>query len=424
MMLHKSKLTYRLFVKLVISSYIGAIILCSQSERLTIIPKFVGIIAVIIWVYYAVVGKDKFFFPLEFKALIFWMFLTGISCVFGMDQSAAFFKYITLLQVFLITFAFCNLIVWSKSLEFSMASFVFFVVISSVWVSLNIQSYSTSDGRVFGTLGNSNLFGLALLASLGILIYFIFSVKSLILKLLLSPVVLFCFNMLLETGSRKGVLGGIVLVILMFSGKLFFLSRSRQISKALAYLAIAFFGVVSAGTYIVSSKHYHRIERLFKAVEDDSMSGAGISERGRLDLIDRGVSQAFKDPVLGIGLDNFRNIDGGLMSSVGTYSHSNYIEIMVSTGLLGFLLFYLFHYFLLLKIFRLRKMAGINERSDLFFFVATVIIVHLMYDFAMVSYYEKVSWLVVSFVVVGVHSLLQEIKKSKVQRTTFKKSAL
>ena len=104
--------------------------------------------------------------------------------------------------------------------------------------------------------------------------------------------------------------------------------------------------------------------------------------------------------MLGVGIDNFRKVGTGqvLGTKVGTYSHSNYIEILVSTGFIGFLLYFAIYISIFKRIIRLRQRKLKGTEHNYLILVLSMFSMFVLYDFAMVSYYEKMSWLLLSVI--------------------------
>ena len=88
-----------------------------------------------------------------------------------------------------------------------------------------------------------------------------------------------------------------------------------------------------------NSSNAYRINSLLSAVVDKDIRKAEGSDRGRVLLYKKGLESLARNP-LGVGLGNFRNLkdESSLNRNVGTYAHSNYIEVSVSTGVIGFIL--------------------------------------------------------------------------------------
>ena len=69
-------------------------------------------------------------------------------------------------------------------------------------------------------------------------------------------------------------------------------------------------------------------------------------------MIDRGWKWFLKKPFLGYGLSNFSVLHRELFGWE-TYAHNNFIEILVSGGIVGFALYYSIYVYIFVKLWRL-----------------------------------------------------------------------
>lgn len=104
-----------------------------------------------------------------------------------------------------------------------------------------------------------------------------------------------------------------------------------------------------------------------------------------LSIIDRtnyfavGVHAIGRRPLTGWGLDCFRFLSG----SNGTYSHNNFIELLVSGGWPMLLLYYAPILMGIVRSFRSKKRTGSEN------ILLALVLIQLPLDFAMVSYYDR-----------------------------------
>jgi O-antigen ligase len=150
--------------------------------------------------------------------------------------------------------------------------------------------------------------------------------------------------------------------------------------------------------YIASSEHVSRIENAVSAARAGDISQADSSLEHRKNFIVLAAKQTAQHPILGVGLDNFRDIGVGFFRSIGTYSHSNYMEVMVSTGIPGLLLYCAMYVTVIVKCFAARTYYLGGDRVRLFAICAAIVLIVVVFDFAMVSYYEKPIWLLLAVI--------------------------
>lgn len=415
-MSHKTGKLNELVIHAALFVYVASIILFSYSEGKSYITKIVamGLVAVYIYTFYN--RKQPIPIAREWLILLLWVIVSLLSIFFAIDFNLAVSKFITILQVFIISFMIYSLVYSVRNANSILLSLLLTVLIVSLLAYSNPAAYADTDGRLKATFNNANLYGLVLLSSIIISLGYLFSAKYLIFRIVQLPLILFFFIMLLQTGSRKAILGLFIVVTLFVYFK-FREHIKRNVFVALLMLVVAVSAVAGGLYYLKDTSHFYRIQRVIDAFESKDISSAGESERGRLELYAKGLEVAMDNPVIGVGLDNFRRVDSGnvFSSDIGTYSHSNYIEVLVSTGIIGFVLYYSVYGLLLFRIYKLRKRNFSNRDKTSLIMVGSIFSMYILYDFAMVSYYEKVSWLIMALVL-SVVGILENKKLDKVEK--------
>ncbi|NLE04471.1 MAG: hypothetical protein GX638_06695, partial [Crenarchaeota archaeon] len=82
----------------------------------------------------------------------------------------------------------------------------------------------------------------------------------------------------------------------------------------------------------------------------------------------------------GYGLDCFRHIQG----SYNTYTHNNFIELLISGGIIGFALYYINY------IIALTKAYFTGKKGDpILMLMITIMLVILVNEYALVTYYGR-----------------------------------
>ena len=125
-------------------------------------------------------------------------------------------------------------------------------------------------------------------------------------------------------------------------------------------------------------------ERLYSLVDSfvgNRSAGSYIPVRER--LISLGISVWKTHPILGIGMANAHIVAASKLN-FDAYLHCNYVELLCGGGLIGFLLYYSMHIYLMYSLWRYRNI----ERK--FIVIGTVLLfVTLLTDYGQVSYYTK-----------------------------------
>ncbi|MEZ5563464.1 MAG: O-antigen ligase family protein [Gammaproteobacteria bacterium] len=409
--------------QLLVALYIGAVILLSYRANLTIAAKALGAILGASFLFIAMSSSKKIVIPATYKVWAIWFALATVSCLFAESSSLALYRAQTLAQVAVVGFIATNFMIWHRSTQFYVLALIGSALLSSAMVTLNPAPFTDFDGRVYGTLGNANTFGFILSATLVMSLVSAITSRAIILKLAFLAATATLFIMLLQTGSRKAMLGGVLLGGGMVCAA--YLYRSSKVSKkSLVGAVMAVATIVPIGIiYLMNSNFWFRIERAM-GIFDGGTTNADTSVQGRLWLSERALDIAARNPILGIGLDNFRVADGGgIGKQIGTYSHNNYLEVLVSTGAVGFLIYFYIYWILLKQLFLLRSCLRSNEYFGRYTMALVVTISIVAMDTAMVSYYDKVFWLLLPWLVAELHLLTGLQKQAMINRSTVKTDA-
>lgn len=175
------------------------------------------------------------------------------------------------------------------------------------------------------------------------------------------------------SGSRKTILLAAITFILYY----IFYSKSHLIRNILlSIIAIsAILYALYAVPFLYNSIGY-RLENLF-----DFLSGTGgdgsISDRRH--MIEVGLEAFLEKPFFGYGINCFKIIYGEAAGWT-VYSHNNYIELLVGTGFIGLLVYYLY----ILQILLLK-----NNGCQEIIFIKSLLTAMLLCEMAMVSYYDS-----------------------------------
>lgn len=179
----------------------------------------------------------------------------------------------------------------------------------------------------------------------------------------------------LLSGSRKGLfmlcVGSAILVYLVFPKK-----RTKHILISTILIFVFYILIMYIPTlYLVIG---FRVEAVIDYALGQSVEEASLVSR--LSYTQLGWDYFKLRPWRGYGLDNFRHFP----KAYDTYSHNNYVEILVSGGIPAFILYYIAYFISLIKSFRNLKQG--SKFSTLFL---TMVVISLISDYAMVSYFDR-----------------------------------
>ena len=249
----------------------------------------------------------------------------------------------------------------------------------------------------FETYGTTNMGGITFIwrnvasyigMGVGFLgVYLIGQSKKMLTKILVIVSIAICIIMALITGSRKGIFQ-----IVFYFGLYVVLQKglAKKI-KAIAIIVI----LVLLGVYIIQQYEflgYAYIERMMGIVDSSYDDG---SVAGRDFLMQTGIDIFKQRPIFGAGSDAVRSYLGYVGNKNVNYSHSNYIELLASFGIVGTLIYY--WYFLKQTIFALFNK---NKDKDRFLiYAATILITMFILDYVMMTYNIRQNIFLLYFVV-------------------------
>lgn len=197
----------------------------------------------------------------------------------------------------------------------------------------------------------------SLIAIMGVALYWkqVSRGRHLILGLLC---IVFVANIIFS-GSRKSFFG-----LLFFVGLWLWFCYSKIIFKnvlRMAQVLLLVLAVYLLVQYVINSTYLGI--RLVESLSDEQILGVN-----RTILYQEGWRIFFKNPVAGIGLGNFQ-----VLSSLQSYSHSDYMEILSTTGLIGFVFYFLIYPKLIVRIWRLRALRIKDIDYQLGVFLACIL---------------------------------------------------
>ena len=189
----------------------------------------------------------------------------------------------------------------------------------------------------------------------------------------ISILIIFC----LLAGTRKALLA-------IFIGVFIYIALKKPSRITVNIMIIFMILIVSYNLMMNVEVIYnligYRFESLFNLLQGES--GAS-SEETRQQFIKLGMLYFKERPFTGYGLDTFRILPG----SYGTYSHNNYVELLYGVGIVGTCVYYFMYLDLLIRFIH-RRFTNANTLNII---AISFIMISLMIDYAMVTYYERAS---------------------------------
>lgn len=372
MMINISLKTLSFFLTLYIMSVIVF------RENFHQITHVVNLFLILNFIFLLLIKKDINF---KFNQIIVAYMLFSIFSIAGsfwaLDFDLASHKSIQLFLILINIFIIYNIII-KYNLQNSFLTGILFASFINFVLILNIIPAPFpifEQGRAMGTLGNANVLGLTMVISIFSSIIYLQKEKE-ISKIFFYYQYINIFlsiYMIILTASKKGILFGssLILIYLILSIK-----DPKNLFKLALVSVIAVIIVLNFINIDELRNNLADVAVRFSEFENQLGSESRFGSTGqRIYFIELALSYFMDRPLFGHGLNNFSIY-------AGTYSHNNYVEILFSVGLVGFLLYYSIFFFILQKIF--------NMKDKYLQIILTFVMLNmLLVDMATVTYYDK-----------------------------------
>jgi len=197
-------------------------------------------------------------------------------------------------------------------------------------------------------------------------------------RIFLLSIIVIAVIGIIFSASRKGFLGVWLFMLLWF-----YFCQDKRISKdrikvfliLLILAGLAYFTI----DYAISQTY------LGKRFSYLLVYGRGLDLR--ISLYQDGFDMLRKHPVSGVGLDQFRTL-----SSSGLYSHSDYLEVAVNTGIIGFALYFSIYVVLWFRFNRIKKLTADPHLLYMIGNFKAAIITILLVAFGRSNITSKLTW--------------------------------
>ncbi len=142
---------------------------------------------------------------------------------------------------------------------------------------------------------------------------------------------------------------------------------------------------------------FERFERMLFSYTGEGKADTSAIMRNK--LVEVGIMSWKEEPFLGIGIGCSHHIAVERLD-IDLYLHNNYVEILSGGGIIGFVSYYWIYAYLIYSLIVYRK-----NNEDLSALLIPWILLILIMDYGMVSYYSKRQWLYILTICVGVCEL-------------------
>ena len=304
---------------------------------------------------------------------VVWALVTGPLVVVNQAKFLAASR--VLVQVFVLVWGAYAVLRQLRSVDVVLVGMIAGVVAQIGLVAAGVgsivpTSIMDSAERIAGSTHNPNALAFLMILSVVAMLFFWKSSAGLSLtrRVLLSVICLIAGSVVLASGSRKST---IALAVILYLWLVFARGSSRGMKRALATIvvgAIVLSAVVGYGPKLIEGTEVGR------RFADFSEQGGGdvivAAQRNiRFAMYVDGWRMFTEHPVFGVGLNNF-----GAYFYTGQYSHSNIMEPLATTGVVGFILYQAFFVLVMVRAWRLLQVV----RSPLLRYRLRVVIVGMV----------------------------------------------
>lgn len=316
----------------------------------------------------------------------FFVFYEIISCVWAFNQEVAISQLVTQLQLFILFFfsyvyikKIGRLEDYYNAIYLSGIGLIFY----SLYVYGGLSSFLAimSTGHRMGDLiGNENTYGLVFANAALVALYYFFFNNEKRHVLLAGLLIFFGFS----SGSKK-------VFFLLLIGLLFLILSKYGIRKLFKVLIYSFVSLLVGWMFI----HLPIFSTILERLESYLSVTGNTSDNLRAELIRFGLELFMENPFLGYGLNNYQ-----LFHWSGAYSHNNYIEVLVSLGIVGFVIYY--------SMFINSAFALIKKREYLkpiHFLLAFSILSSFVFGYGMVQFYDKSIWILMGVILAEIDNI-------------------
>ncbi len=238
---------------------------------------------------------------------------------------------------------------------------------------------SNTINRMGEELANANVIGMSTAISAAIALFkLIYEKNPLWKRLLYVAIIVFCFIIAMGSASKKAIL---MLAVIAFGLWLYSALGNHNILRQLRNIAVLCIAFVAVYQLIINVQIFSgialRIKGLFGTLDGTSTNSSDMT---RMYMVEKGLEVWWEHPLFGAGTvaSNYY---------FGTYSHNNYVELLMNTGLVGLLVFYVPQLVATIKYFANYK--AYKRKSNYAALLFALLLAIFVCSVGMVYYYDR-----------------------------------
>lgn len=320
------------------------------------------------------------------------------SSIWAIQRSNAITMGITIFEIFVCVAILLSHYYWYDSIDSILKSIMWGAIIVEIYTCFSfgfstVLRYAISGIRLPSTFLNSNTVGmLAAISAIIIFYYFINDGFHIWNMFIILSIVMVAVSM-----SRKAFVSLVVGIILMLLlGNKDIAKKRGGIVKTLLIVLL----VAAVAYYVTSMSMFSSLFMRMEGLLSFLRGGEGDnSTMVRNQIVKTGMEYFRAHPLLGIGMDNARFTNPGRI-----YLHNNYAELLTDGGIVGLLIYYSIYIYSGVILFKYRK-----NRDREFSIIFVILVLTLMMDYGMVSYYSKETYFYVLLIFLYAEKLKRKV---------------
>lgn len=341
-----------------------------------------------------------------YASLICW---SVTAVLFSSPNSPIFWaKFTTMVQICIMALIIASFSFPGKALSINLLAFLVAACIVSGYSILTGENLAAEGGARAASLTGINGFGyLMMLETIAIAYFWMLPTRGKWVKrIILVCLMLVSMQSAFSSGSRKSVMGLALFYVLW----VWFCYRKELLRRPLMIVGIFVMGAVlfvGARYFMSRTSSSDRFERTVDLFHGEATKGGGEE---RLELYKEGFRVLKTSPIVGVGLDNFV-----LHNSMALMTHSDFMEILVDTGIPGLLLYGGIYVFLWR---RAGKIAKLTQERDLVQFriarlIRAALVVIVLTSLGRPNYDSKETWVLLSCFIGYSFQLYKRLEKDR-----------
>lgn len=377
---------YKKFVWCIYVFYLFSIVAFGDRIEYYMISNII-FMALIVVMSLQILSTNNFRLPIHLLIFLPFVIYSFVSCLWSQRPSETFTRSITLLELVVLQI----LLAWYLERTKETVNYIYGIAVAGILIAIyvistygivRLKNMVADDMRVGGEIVNENT--LAIFFALAAVILFFFYIetrKNIYLPLALGLVVL---NVI--TGSKKGLMDlAIGIFLTLFFASINDTGKKMRLLKWTFTILGVIIAIYFAWKLPVFDVVKERFELMFGFLSGKS-SIIDYSTRERKRMIEEGMQQFYKTPILGIGIGATSSLTMQFLGRA-TYLHNNYVELLASGGLIGTALYYI----ALIKIAKNNLSNCIQSFPNQCSLI--IIIIMIINDMAAVQYFSKLTFI-------------------------------